>query len=60
MRINLIRLTKQPFIVAKTYVSRDLKFTKNNLYYKLKIKMEISDSVTVFFTAIYCKGLKFC
>ena len=33
-------------------------FTKNKLYYSLKLKMEITGSVTVSFTTIYCNGLK--
>ena len=53
IRINLISLPQQSFIVETR------NFTKNKLYYSLKLKTKI-DSVTVFFTAIYCKGLTFC
>ena len=33
-------------------------FNKYKLYHGLKVKMEITDSFTVSFTTIYCKGLK--
>ena len=45
MRINLISLPKQP------------SNKKNSITVQRK---EITDSVTVCFTAIYCKGLKLC
>ena len=48
MRINLISLSKQPFIEETG------NFTKNKLYYSLKLKTEMADSVTFFFTPIYC------
>ena len=35
-------------------------FIKDELCYSLKLKMEIPESATVFFTIIYCKGLKLC
>ena len=54
MRINLIRLPKQSFIVEPW------NFTQNKLYYNLKLKTEITDYVTVSFAAIYFKGLNFC
>ena len=52
MRINLIRLSKHPLIITKTW-----NFTKNKRYHSLKLKMEFTDHVTVSFTIIYCKGL---
>ena len=53
-RIGLISLPNPSFIVESW------NFTKNKLYYNLKLKTEIADSVTVFFIPIYCKELKLC
>ena len=55
MKIILINLLKQPFIV------KIWNFNKNKLYHSLKLKTEtFTDTVTISFTAINCKGLKFC
>ena len=51
-RIGLISLPNPSFI------AESWNFTKNKLYYNLKLKTEIADSVTVFFIPIYCKDLK--
>ena len=45
-----ISLPKQPFIVETG------NFTKNKLYYSLKLETEITDSVIVFFTAFFVKA----
>ena len=34
--------------------------SQSKLYYSLKLKIEIRDSVTVSFAALYFEGLKFC
>ena len=59
MRINVISLTKQPFIVAAFIVTKAETSLLKQIYYRLKLKMEITGSATVSFIVFNYKGLRF-
>ena len=46
--------------LPKTLPETDSVTAQTKLYYSRKLKIEIRDSVTAGFAAIYCKSLKFC